>query len=208
MGDRLSGADAAWLHMDRPTNRMIVNLVLSFDERPDWDAVLAAVRQRLVKPYPRLRQKVVEPAMTVPAISGPQWVDDPQFRLDSHVLHATLAAPGDAGALHAYVDAHIVKPLDPTKPLWQLHLIDGYQGGGAMLLRAHHALGDGTALMHAVVALGDREGRAEQGSAALAAAPVDEPGGPSGPDAVLASASDWVTSFPGRCWEIRSSGMP
>jgi WS/DGAT/MGAT family acyltransferase len=196
VGERLTGADAAWLHMDRPTNRMIVNLVLAFDECPDWDAVLDAFRERLVRPYPRLRQRVVEPAVTVPAISGPQWVDDPGFRFDSHVLHATLTAPGDAGALHAYVDAHVAEPLDPTRPLWQLHLIDGYQGGGAILLRAHHALGDGTALMHAVVALGDPEGRAKQGSAALATAPVDEPGGPSGPDAVLASASDWVTSFP------------
>lgn len=196
MGERLTGADAAWLHMDRPTNRMIVNLVLAFDGPPDWDAVLDAFRERLVEPYPRLRQRVTEPPVALPAISGPQWVDDPTFRFDDHVRRATLSAPGDDASLHAYIESHIADPLDPAKPLWQLHLIDGYQGGGALLLRAHHALGDGTALMHAVVALSDPEGRVEQGSAALAAPPSEAAGGPSGAGAVLAFASDWVTSFP------------
>lgn len=192
-GERMAGADAAWLHMDRPTNRMIVNLVLWFDQQPDWDAVCTAVQERLVGPYPRLRQRIAEPAgLRMPV---PHWVDDPNFRLEAHLRRAALPAPGDAAALHAYVDSHVADPLDPTRPLWQLHLIDGYGGGSALLLRAHHALGDGTALMHAVLALADPDDR-HQGTVALTAPPADAPGGPSGNRAVLASAADWVTSFP------------
>ncbi len=36
---RFSSADAAWLHMDRPTNLMVINSVMLFDEPVDWDRV-------------------------------------------------------------------------------------------------------------------------------------------------------------------------
>ena len=59
---RMSNADAAWLRMDRPTNLMVINAVLLFDEPLDWRARRGAIlRERLVERFPRFRQRVVEP---------------------------------------------------------------------------------------------------------------------------------------------------
>ena len=197
MGEPMTGADAAWLHMDRPTNRMIVNMVCWFEGQADWDAVQAALRERWVEVYPRFRQRVQEPALPLSLVTAPQWVDDPGFRFEDHLRHEELPAPGDETALHDYVERHIADPLPPGRPLWEVHLIDGYQAGSALLLRASHAIGDGTALMHALLALSDAApGREQQGSVALVAPPTDEAVGPSGTEAVRESASDWVTTFP------------
>lgn len=197
MGERLTGADAAWLHMDRPTNRMVVNLVCWFDQTPDWGQLKTVLRRRLVDAYPRFRQVVQEPSGLLGPLGGPTWVLDDDFRLEDHLLHVSLDEPGDEAALHAYVERHIADALPPGRPLWQVHLVDGYRGGGALLLRASHALGDGTALMHVLLALADDDPTSdEQGSVALTAPPTDEPSEPSGTAAVRASAMDWATSFP------------
>ncbi len=197
VGERMTGADAAWLHMDRPTNRMVVNIVCWFAQTPDWDAVRDALRWRWVQEYPRFRQKVREPAFSWALVAVPEWVDDASFCFEDHLRQVILDQPGDEAALHEYVESHIADPLQPDRPLWEVHLIDGYQGGSALLLRVSHALGDGTALMHALIALSDDEpGRDQQGSTALVAGPVDGASAPSGAQAVRDSASDWVTTFP------------
>jgi diacylglycerol O-acyltransferase len=181
MGERLTGADAAWLHMDRPTNRMIVNMVCWFDEEPDWDELRAALQKRWVDVYPRFRQVVREPAVPMGKVAVPEWVEVDDFDLDNHVVAADIDKPGDDAALHAYVERHIAKPLPEDQPLWQVHFLSGYRGGGAILLRASHALGDGTALMHALLALADDDpDKPEQGPSALVDPPVDEDTGPRG----------------------------
>lgn len=60
---RMSNADAAWLHMDRPTNLMVVNALLWFEEPVDADGVKEILRSRLVEPFPRFRQLVKEPRL-------------------------------------------------------------------------------------------------------------------------------------------------
>jgi len=195
MGERMTGADAAWLHMDRPTNRMIVNMVAWFEGEPDWDAFRKALHERWVDAYPRFRQKVREPALPLTPLAVPECVDDPGFRFENHIHTAELPAPGDERALHDYVEAHASKPLPRDRPLWQIHLISGYQGGGAVLLRASHALGDGTALMHGLLALADDEPhRDEHGPPALVAPPVEEDAGLSGIESVRHYVADGVVT--------------
>ena len=106
---RMSHADAAWLHMDRPTNLMVVNALLLFDEPVDADRVREIVRSRLVEPFPRFRQLVTEPRR---GIGVPSWKDDPNFDLDRHVHHLPLPAPGDKRALEALISDLISSPLD------------------------------------------------------------------------------------------------
>lgn len=190
MGERMTGADAAWLHMDRPTNRMIVNMVAWFDQEPDWDELRTTLQKRWIDVYPRFRQVVREPAIplaqAVAPIPLPQWVDAEDFRLEDHLVTARVPAPGDDAALHAYVEQHVADPLPKGQPLWQLHFLSGYRDGGAMLLRASHALGDGTALMHALLALADETpDREDLGPVAVVDPPVDEDTGPGGPDSVV-----------------------
>ena len=60
MSARLSSADAAWLHMDRPTNLMVINSVLLFDQPVDWERVKQVTQLRLVDRYPRFRQHALQ----------------------------------------------------------------------------------------------------------------------------------------------------
>jgi WS/DGAT/MGAT family acyltransferase len=83
------------------------------------------------------------------------WEDDPGFDLDRHLLQVRLPRPGGDAELRAYLETQVVRPLDPKHPLWQLHLLEGYRGGGAVLARFHHALADGIALTHLLLSMTD-----------------------------------------------------
>jgi diacylglycerol O-acyltransferase len=145
---RMAGADAAWLHVDRPRNRMIVNTVLWTGRPVDWDAVCDRITGRVVPAAVRLRTRAVDPLVPL-GLWGARW--DPQpVDLDAHVVRARLDPPGDAGTLGAYIAAEAARALPPDRPLWCLHAIDGFGGGSAALLRTHHAMADGTAIMRLV----------------------------------------------------------
>ncbi|MGA2924683.1 MAG: wax ester/triacylglycerol synthase family O-acyltransferase [Solirubrobacteraceae bacterium] len=148
----MSNVDAAWLHMDRPTNLMVVNSLLWFDEPVDVGRVREILRSRLVEPFPRFRQRVTEPRL---GIGSPSWEDDPSFDLDLHVHHRAVPAPGDKRALEELVSDLIMSPLDRRKPLWDMYLVDGFGGGMAMISRIHHCIGDGIALSRVLLSLTD-----------------------------------------------------
>jgi diacylglycerol O-acyltransferase / wax synthase len=151
---RMATSDAAWLHMDRPTNLMVVNCVFWFSQPLDWTAVAAAFKERLLPAFPHFAQRVIEPTVTFGAVA-PGWEPAQDFDVQEHLQPATLPAPGGDAELHDYVSQHAAVPLDPGQPLWQAHLLDGYRGGSAILLRTHHALADGTALVQALLTLVD-----------------------------------------------------
>jgi diacylglycerol O-acyltransferase / wax synthase len=149
---RMSNADAAWLHMDRPTNLMVVNALLWFEEPVDVERVREILRSRLVEPFPRFRQLVTERRL---GVGVPSWEDDPRFDLDRHVHHLAVPAPGDKRALAALVSDLIVSPLDRGKPLWDIYLVDGVGKGMAMISRIHHCIADGIALSRVLLSLTD-----------------------------------------------------
>ncbi|MEO8092636.1 MAG: wax ester/triacylglycerol synthase family O-acyltransferase [bacterium] len=149
---RMSHADAAWLHMDQPTNLMVITGVLWFDEPPDWERVREIMRVRWVEPFPRFRQRVVEGRTP---LSGPHWEDDADFDLDLHLYRGALPAPGDRASLQAFVAELMARALDPSKALWQFHLVDGYGDGAAMIARIHHCIADGIALGRVLLSLTD-----------------------------------------------------
>jgi hypothetical protein len=82
---RLPNADAAWLHMDRPTNLMIINAVMLLDGRLEEERLRNLIRKRLVEPYPRFRERVVESRLP---LRGPSFEDDPHWNIDRH-MHAS-----------------------------------------------------------------------------------------------------------------------
>jgi diacylglycerol O-acyltransferase / wax synthase len=151
---QMTNADAAWLHMDRPNNLMVVNSLMWFDERPDRERSEQVVRERLVERFPRFRQRVVEPRL---GLGIPQWQDDPNFDLRRHVHHIAVEAPGDRTALRALVGELISTPLDRSKPLWDLYEISGYGSGIAIVTRIHHCIADGIALTRVLLSLTDDE---------------------------------------------------
>jgi diacylglycerol O-acyltransferase / wax synthase len=149
---RMSYADAAWLQMDQPSNLMVITGVLWFEGRPDWDGVAETIRARLVERFPRFRQRVVEGGGP---LSGPYWEDDPDFDLERHLHRIALARPGDREVLEAFVAHQMAIPLDRSMPLWEFHLVDGYEDGAALVGRVHHCIADGIALARVLFSLTD-----------------------------------------------------
>ncbi len=150
----MTTADAAWLHMDRPTNLMIINSVLWFDEPLDWDRARGVLVDRIVEPFPRFTQLVREGRL----LSGPAWEDDPDFDVENHLHRLALPAPGDQAVLQEVVSDLIVRPLDRSRPLWEIFLLEGYDGGCALLVRMHHCIADGVALARVMMSLTDLDG--------------------------------------------------
>jgi WS/DGAT/MGAT family acyltransferase len=151
---RMSTADAAWLHMDRPTNLMVVNSVMWTGEPIDRDRARAIVEERLVDRFPRFSQRIAEPTL---GLGVPSWEDDPDFDLDVHLHHLALPAPGGPAELQRLVADLMTQPLDRNKPLWHSYLVEGYGGGSAMITRIHHCIADGIALARLLLSLTDEE---------------------------------------------------
>jgi len=154
MSARLSSADTAWLHMDRPSNLMVINSLELFDQPPDWERVRQVIRERLVDRYPRFRQRVVESRLPLRA---PRWEDDPDWALEHHLHHLALPAPGDRAALQELVGDLMTMPLDRNRPLWHTYLVDGFGDGAAIINRMHHCIADGIALARVMLSLTDSD---------------------------------------------------
>ena len=152
MSTRFSSADAAWLHMDRPSNLMVINSVLLFDEPVDWHEVRQIIQRRLVDVYPRFRQRAVESRLPLRA---PKWEDDPDFAIEHHLHYLALPAPGDDATLQEFIGDLMTMPLDRSRPLWHTYMIDGYGSGAAMICRMHHCIADGIALARVMLSLTD-----------------------------------------------------
>jgi len=80
------------------------------------------------------------------ALNAPRWEPDPYFSLRSHIHRVALPSPGDMTALQEFLGDLASTPLDRTKPLWQVHLVENVLGGSAIVMRFHHCIGDGTAM--------------------------------------------------------------
>jgi len=150
MKQQLSAVDAAWLRMEDPTNLMMVTGVLLFENRVDLGRLKSLIEERLLN-FARFRQRVEEPPL---GIGLPQWVTDPHFHLDAHIHHIALPAPADKTALEAFVSDLLGTPLDFSKPLWQIHLVE-HAEGSAIVSRIHHAIADGIALIQVLLSLTD-----------------------------------------------------
>lgn len=155
MGTRtIDPVDTIWLNMDRPDNLMVIESLMMLEDPMDWPRFLAVLQRRVIDRYPVFRQRPVQSRIP---FALPHWEDDPDFSLDRHVHRATLAAPGDDAALQDYVNTFLSTPLERNRPLWEMHLIDGYAGGSAVYSRLHHALADGIALSRVLLSLSDPE---------------------------------------------------
>ena len=157
MSTRLSSADAAWLHMDRPTNLMVINSVLLFDQPVDWERAKEITQRRLVDRYPRFREKVVDSRRP---FGPPRWELDADFALEHHMHHLAMPSPGDPGQLQELAGELMTVPLDRNRPLWQSYLVDGYREGAALIVRMHHCIADGIALARVMFSLTDAEAEA------------------------------------------------
>ncbi|UCF45814.1 MAG: wax ester/triacylglycerol synthase family O-acyltransferase [Myxococcales bacterium] len=147
--ERMSPVDTAWLHMDEPENPADIVTLLTFDDRLSYDALKSVIEERLLK-YDRFKQRVTE------ADGHPTWEDDPEFHIERHVMRYELDAPLTSDTLSRVVTDLANEDLSPDRPLWAMHLIEGSDGGSAIVSRLHHCIADGFALAHAMLTLTDR----------------------------------------------------
>lgn len=147
----MKGVDAAWWHMDDPTNLMMITGLLLYDEPVDFEHLREVIEERLLK-YKRFRQRVVENPRW---FLNPSWQEVPQVDMSYHLRKISLPPPGDEAALKILVSQWMSVPLDATRPLWQIHLIDNYKSGSAILVRMHHCIADGIALVRLLLSLRD-----------------------------------------------------
>ena len=169
--ERMSKVDTAWLRMDNPGNLMQIIGVWQLAPGVKYAAVCERIENTLVR-YDRFRQCAVQDA------TGASWVADRGFDLAHHVVREKLpasAAGGQEQALQERVAELASQPLDRARPLWQFHLIENYISpdgvrGSAMILRIHHCIADGIALIGVVMAMVDGgappPAAGEQGAAA------------------------------------------
>ena len=77
-------------------------------------------------------------------LDHPYWIEDPDFDLDFHIRDSAVPPPGDERQLAETVARIFARPLDRNRPLWELYLIHGLQGGRvALLTKVHHSVVDG-----------------------------------------------------------------
>lgn len=144
--------DTIWLNMDRDDNLMVIESVITTAEPVDQDRFLDVFRERVLDRYPVFSQR---PVMSRLPLGPAHWEDDPDFALERHVRRTTLAEPGDDRALQEYVSGFLDKPLPRDRPLWEMHILDGYGAGSVVYSRLHHSLADGIALMQVLLSLTD-----------------------------------------------------
>lgn len=149
--ERMSRVDTAWLRMDNDVNLMMIVGVWLLTPKIGLPALRERIADKLLK-YDRFRQCAVADAM------GANWVPDPDFDLDNHVVVEALKigkGESERQALQRRCGELATTALDPSRPLWQFHLVEDYEGGSALIARIHHCIGDGIALISVMLSITD-----------------------------------------------------
>ncbi len=143
---RMSGYDAQFVYDERPTEPQHTLKVSIYSAeasaRYSFDGARRELRARLAA-LPPLRWRAVRVPLD---LYHPVWVDDPELDLDRHVRRLVLRAPGGRDELCDAISRLASRPLDPNRPLWEMWMLEGYEGGRIVsVLKMSHALADGGA---------------------------------------------------------------
>jgi WS/DGAT/MGAT family acyltransferase len=159
MVTRLSTADASFYRMENTATPMYVGS-LSILRRPraglSYETLLATIEQRLAQ-IPRYRQKVREVGISA---ARPVWIDDRDFDITYHVRQSALPSPGSDEQLHDLVGRLAARPLDKTRPLWEMYLVEGLcKNRVAIYTKSHQALINGMTALEIGHVIADRTPR-------------------------------------------------
>lgn len=163
---QLSGLDAGFLYTETPATPMHVGSLVIYDPSTsptgalDYDQLVDLFAARLQ--YARcFRQRLVKVPL---GLDHPYWIEDPDFDLEFHIRHVALPKPGDWDQLMAQTSRLFSRPLDLTRPLWEVTVIDGVntvdgvpEGSVAVATKIHHAAIDGMSGAEIFAAIHDLE---------------------------------------------------
>ena len=146
--ERLSFLDNSFLVMEGPTSPMHIAATATYEAGPlrtedggiDIDRIRGYVSSRLHF-IPRYRQRLA----FVPVENHAVWIDDDHFNIHYHVRHTALPRPGDERQLKRLAARIMAQPLDRSKPLWEIWIVEGLDGTDrfAMISKIHHCMVDG-----------------------------------------------------------------
>jgi WS/DGAT/MGAT family acyltransferase len=141
---QLTGLDGSFLYMETATTFGHVS-GLAIYQRPDaafdpYEAVYRRFASKVGEIEP-MRRRIVQVPLQ---LDHPYWINDPDFDLDFHVRHLSLAPPGRVDQLGEQVARIVGRPLDRSRPLWEVYVMEGLESGRwALLTKYHHATIDG-----------------------------------------------------------------
>ncbi|CAI9413830.1 WS/DGAT/MGAT family O-acyltransferase [Nocardioides sp. T2.26MG-1] len=147
--ERLSGLDASFLYLETPAQLMHVCGVIVLDPSTmpggyEFGAIRDAIDRR-VRDVPAFTRKVRKVPL---GLDHPIWVQDRHFDVDRHVHRLALPAPGGYTELTELTSHLAGLPLDRSRPLWEMWVIEGYRTeagaeGVVVFSKMHHATVDG-----------------------------------------------------------------
>lgn len=161
MTDRLTVLDATFLELEQLDQGALMNIggVMVFEPpqggAPSVDRVRDHLAARLGR-LPRYSQRLS--STRTGSWSWPHWTEDERFDIRSHIRRASLPAPGSDEQLCDWTADFFSHPLDRTRPLWAMVLIEGLADGRwALGWKTHHCLVDGVGSVDVVGLMLDPE---------------------------------------------------
>jgi diacylglycerol O-acyltransferase / wax synthase len=145
--ERMSGIDPMFVYSETPVTPMEMAYACIFEPASaprgySFEAVRAVLAERVPTLVPFRRRLMAVPL----GLDHPRWVDDPDFNLDNHLHRVALPAPGGRAELSAMVAQVMGRPLRADQPPWEMHVVEGLEGGRVGLIaKVHHAVIDGVA---------------------------------------------------------------
>lgn len=161
---QLSGLDATFLNLETSHAPLHIGGLAVYDqssapgERVTFKGILANVESRLhlARVY---RRKIVQLPF---GLDHPYWIEDADFDLEFHIRHIALPKPGDWRQLCIQAARIHARPLDRSKPLWEMYVIEGLDGvddlppgSFAIQTKIHHAAVDGISGIEIAAAIHD-----------------------------------------------------
>jgi WS/DGAT/MGAT family acyltransferase len=163
---QITGGDALFLYTDKKSKHQHLSVLYLYDQSAlkggalRFKAILEHVEKRLGK-SPLFRQRLVRVPFD---LDYPYWINDPDFDLEFHVRHIALPQPGDWRQLSIQLSRLHSRPLDMTRPVWEMYVIEGLNnidflppGSFAIMLKVHHVALDGVAAAEMTLGLHDFE---------------------------------------------------
>lgn len=162
--ERLTGLDATFLYLENPSMHMHVGMVSVFDTSTvpggySFEKTRALIESRLPL-IPLFQRRLV----TVPFnLHHPIWVTDPDFDLEHHVRRVAVPAPGGIRELCEVAEDFLSRPLERSRPLWEMLIAEGLEDGHiGVMAKVHHSSVDGVSGAEMMVHLFDLEAEPEE----------------------------------------------
>jgi WS/DGAT/MGAT family acyltransferase len=182
---QLTGSDAFFLYSDKPGQHQHISTIYLYDQSTApggtvrFKSILEHVRDRLSTSR-IFRQKLVRVPLN---LDYPYWIEDPHFSLEFHVRHIGLPPPADWRKFCVQVSRLHSRPLDLTRPVWEMYVIEGLdnipflpKGSFAVVTKVHHAAIDDMTEQDFTTALHDLATRLDPAQMRLRWHPEQEPG--------------------------------